>query len=184
MARTKSALLCGLAFLPAVALALGVAPLAAQQPPQEQTPPPQAAPEAELVFEREIFRYPGFQRRNPFRPLLGDDAGPRFEQIELRAIAYDADPRRSLALVALRRAAEQQAEQQLQQQMQQQETGTGPQRDTLIVPELTQRLRVGESWGNVRVLEIRQDHLVLAVTEFGVTEQRILRMPVRRQGGP
>ena len=33
-----------------------------------------------LVFEREVFNYPRYERRNPFAPLLsGDEAGPRFE---------------------------------------------------------------------------------------------------------
>jgi hypothetical protein len=36
-----------------------------------QTPPPGPPPEPELVFEREIFQYPAFQRRNPFLPLEG-----------------------------------------------------------------------------------------------------------------
>jgi hypothetical protein len=36
----------------------------------------------------------------------------------------------------------------------------------------------------MRVARIQEDHVVLDVTEFGVTEQRTLRIVVRRQGGP
>jgi hypothetical protein len=167
-------------------LALGVllstAGLAARQ--QAQTPP-LPVPEAELVFEREVFRYPAFARRSPFKPLAGNEGGPRYEQMELRGIIYNPDaPRESVALLALRAPAEQQIQQVVQQQIQQQEAGLVAQQDTIYIPEPSQRLRVGQPWGNVRLVQIASDHVVLDVTEFGVTERRILRMPIRRQGGP
>jgi hypothetical protein len=171
-----------------VLAALAAAPLAGQraqgapQPPEQR---PQPVPDVEMVSEREVFRYPGFQRRNPFRPLVGDEAGPRFEQIELRGIIFDrGDPNRSVVLLALRRAAAQALQQGIQQQQQQQDAGTAPLQDTLVIPDPTVRVRVGQRWGNVQVVRIEQDHVVLNVTEFGITEQRILRMTVRRQGDP
>ena len=75
-----------------VALLAVAAPVAAQETPAPPGPPP--AP-AELVFDREVFEYPSFQRRNPFRTLVGNVAGgPRFEQIRLRGIIWSADPAR------------------------------------------------------------------------------------------
>lgn len=113
----------------------------------------------ELVFEREVFQYPEFQRRNPFRVLLGDDSGPRFESMSVQGIIY-SDQDRSGSMV-LMRAGQAEAEQQAQ----------------------SRRLRMGETWGNVRVLEIRRTEVVVEVTEFGLTEQKIMRLPTRAQGG-
>jgi hypothetical protein len=105
--------------------------------------------------------------------------------MELRGVIYNPDaPRESVALLALRAPAAQQIQQVVAQQIQQQDAGLVAQQDTIFIPEPSQRLRVGQSWGNVRLVEIAQDQIVVAVTEFGVTEQRILRMPIRRQGGP
>jgi hypothetical protein len=141
--------------------------------------------EVEMVSDREVFRYPGFQRRNPFRPLLGDEGGPRFEQVELRGIIYDrSGDGRSVAILALRAQAERQIQQIVQRQIRAQESSSALQQDTIYVPESTERMRLGQRWGNMRVARIEEDHVVLSVTEFGITEQRILRVPVRRQGGP
>lgn len=121
-------------------------------------PAPRGQP-TELVFEREVFQYPEFQRRNPFRVLLGDDSGPRFESMSVQGIIY-SDQDRSGSMV-LMRAGQAGAEQQAQ----------------------SRRLRMGETWGNVRVLEIRRTEVVVEVTEFGLTEQKIMRLPTRAQGG-
>ncbi|RMH17791.1 MAG: hypothetical protein D6701_07140, partial [Gemmatimonadetes bacterium] len=74
-----------------------VAPhLAAQGPP---TPPTQDT--TVLVFEREVFEYPEYARRNPFRPLLTTlDGGPRFERLQLMGIIYSDDPAKSVAVFA------------------------------------------------------------------------------------
>jgi hypothetical protein len=140
------------------------APLAAQEPQpadSAQGPPP---PPTELVFEREVYGYPTYERRNPFRPLVGaTGAGPRFEQIRLRGIIWSADPRRSVALFGMGGAA-------------------AAQPDTTGVPN-TRRLRVGESWGNMRVTEIQKDRVVVAVEEFGLSESKVLELTRRRGGG-
>jgi hypothetical protein len=180
------------AALLSVALAAASSPLAGQdgqgQQPQAQAaragaprPPGQ---DVEMVSEREVFRYPGYQRRNPFRALLGNESGPRFEQVELRGIIYDrSGSGRSVALLALRAQAERQIQQIVQRQVTAQESTSAPRPDTIFVPEPTERLRVGQRWGNMRVARIEEDHVVLDVTEFGVTEQKTLRIVVRRQGG-
>ena len=121
-------------------------------------------PVAELVFEREVFQYPTYERRDPFRPLVGRQGnGPRFEQIRLRGIIWSADPQRSVALFGMGAA--------------------GPQApDTTGMPT-TKRLKVGESWGNMRVQQIQKDRVIVAVEEFGLSEQKVLELTRRRAGG-
>jgi len=171
---------------PCLALCLLAVPLAGQQPRPQAADSARARPdtvtEADLVFEREVFEYPTFQRRNPFEPLVGNLAGPRYEEIILRGIIFTDDPRSSVALLGLRQRAQQQVQRQAQQQERAQQQGTAVV-DTIVVEETSTRLRVGESWGNVRVVQILRDHVIVAVNEFGQTEQRILRMPTRRIGG-
>lgn len=117
-----------------------------------QDAPPQG-PETEgdtirLVFEREVFTYPSQARRNPFRPLAdGGDAGPRFEQLVLLGAISSADPGGSVALLGVR-------------------TG-GPDGPTY-------RMRVGQSIGNTRIIEIRPRQLIVEVEEFGLRERRTL----------
>lgn len=135
----------------------GAAPPAAQDSTAEE--PARREQPAELVFEREVFQYPEFQRRNPFRVLLGDGSGPRFESMSVQGIIYSAEDRSGS--MVLMRAGQAEAEQQAQ----------------------SRRLRLGETWGNVRVLEVRRTEVVVEVTEFGLTEQKIMRLPTRAQGG-
>lgn len=148
-----------LGALGAVAVLASVPSAAAAQEPPPQ--PPQQPP-TELVFEREVFDYPTYERRNPFAPLTSTSSGPRFEQIRLRGIIYSPDPRRSVALL-----------------------GTGAQAGAQAAAGgQTRRIRIGESWGNVRVLEIHRDQIVVEVEEFGLTERRVLQLERRRgQGG-
>lgn len=133
--------------------------LSAQATTGEQAGPPRPAREAtELVFEREVFTYPTFERRNPFRPLLGGDAGPRFESMSLQGIVYVSEnPSESMALMRAGGGGETQAQ--------------------------SRRLRAGERWGNVRVVEVRRSEVMVEVEEFGITEQRIMQLPTRGQGG-
>jgi hypothetical protein len=51
------------------------------------------------------------------------------------------------------------------------------------VPAGTRRLRRGETWGNMRVVEIQQDRVVVDVNEFGLTERRVLELTRRRAEG-
>jgi len=106
----------------------------------------------QLVFEREVFSYPAFQRRNPFRPLTGPgDAGPRFEDLILLGAIVSADPAQSVALLGTR--------------------GSGP-----GAGEVTHRLRAGQMIGNTRIVEVRPREVVVDVQEFGLQERRVLQL--------
>jgi len=120
----------------------------------------------DLVFEREVFDYPQFTRRNPFLALLASEGGPRYEQIRLRGIIYSEAPEESVALLGIGAVAEQ---------------GSAAQAPTNGTSR-SRRVRVGGTWGNVRVLEIRRTEILVEVEEFGLTEQRTMRMPPRGQG--
>lgn len=114
-----------------------------------------------LVFEREIFAYPAYERRNPFAELLGSaEGGPRFERLRLLGIIYSEDSRMSLA--------------------------TFTDGDDVGARRPSFRVRVGERIGNSVVLEILLHSVVLEVDEFGLTERRVLtlRSRTRGQGGP
>jgi hypothetical protein len=144
-------------------LAVAPAPLAAQDAPPPPPPADSAVVPTELVFDREVFEYPTYERRSPFRTLVGDTAsGPRFEQVRLRGIIWSADPARSVALFSGA------------------PTGGGGGQPTVLG---TRRLRRGETWGNMRVVEIRQDRVVVDVNEFGLTERRVLELTRRRAEG-
>lgn len=150
----------GIAGALAILLAAG---LVAQQEPAQQEGE-QAGPQqmridpGELVFEREVFSYPTFQRRNPFRPLVGNDAGPRFEGMSVQGIVYTSeDPSQSMVLMRAGGGGETAAQ--------------------------TRRLRTGQTWGNVTVLDIRRREVLVEVQEFGITEQRTMRLPTPGQGG-
>lgn len=101
----------------ACAAGLGLTALPAQsQEPEPEPPPPQAdsasapapagganvrrADEPRLVFEREVFEYPGRGRRDPFQPLTGRNTGPQFADLRLRMIIFDRDPAVSLVAVS------------------------------------------------------------------------------------
>ena len=139
----------------AAAILLAVAPLAGQENPAQGGPAGPPAPPTELLFEREVFQYPAFERRSPFRALVGNLAGgPRSEQIGLRGIIWSAEPGLSVALF-----------------------GTG-----IVSAEggpSTKRLRVGETWGNTTVVEIERDLVVVQVEEFGLTERRVFELTRR-----
>ena len=157
-------------------ITLGLLLLAAPAAAQETKPPAPAAKPgakadstkgkpkvAELVREREVFQYPTYQRRNPFQPLVGNSGnGPRFEQVQLRGIIWSAEPQRSVALFGM--AGQQAAKP-----------------DSTGAPT-TKRLRIGESWGNMRVTEIQKDRVILAVEEFGLTESKTLELTRKRTG--
>jgi hypothetical protein len=78
----------------AIALAAGsAAPAAAQQAgPATVTP----VSEPKLVFDREVFHYPGKARRDPFRALTATASGPLFQDLRLHMILYSEDPAQSV----------------------------------------------------------------------------------------
>lgn len=132
-------------------------PVAAQNP---QARAPRGAPgdTTELVFEREVFTYPGFERRNPFRALVGGaDGGPRFEQLQLLGIIQSPQPDLSVALLGVAGASGSLGE--------------------------TYRVRQGQTLGNTRILDIQRSRVIVQVTEFGLTEQRVLELQRPDDGG-
>jgi type II secretory pathway component PulC len=153
-----AALLAGFLLLPTAGQAQDQ-----QQPPP--TPPRRDTATAELRAEREVFAYPGFERRNPFKPLTSSEGGPRFEMMRLQGIIYSTEPGRSVALITAGGGT--------------QMTATG----TMNVRGEGARLRVGQRWGNVRVVEIRRDRIIVDVEEFGLSERREMVLNTRGQGG-
>ena len=126
------------------------------------TPPSQQVPDSvDLVFEREIFVYPRYERRNPFTPLIGGDrTGPRFEELQLIGVVLSTNPENSIAVFgpSVRAGIRE---------------GTGR----------SYRVRRGDTLGNIRILEIQQTRVVVEVEEFGLTEQRIMELQRPGQGG-
>jgi hypothetical protein len=119
------------------------------------------------VSKREVFFYPTYERRNPFAPLLmGDDAGPRFEEIELKMIIFDQDPARSVALFGLKGGVE--------------DLQGNAAREAVA---LNYRVRRGDRLGNLRILEIQRTRVVVEVEEFGLREQRIMELRRPGEGG-
>ena len=74
-------------------------PVLGQDPPVEARRP--TRPDSvSLVFEREVFFYPQYERRDPFAPLVsGDETGPRFEGLRLFSVIHSSDPANSVALL-------------------------------------------------------------------------------------
>lgn len=96
-------------LLPAVTALLFAAVFhAAPAHAQEQAAPPagerpavvQGTGEPRLVFEREVFSYPGRARRDPFVPLTTSAEGPLFSDLRLHMIIFDEDPTQSLIMVS------------------------------------------------------------------------------------
>ena len=141
-------------------LVLLVSAASGQQPP----PQPRGA-DAELVFEREVFEYPSFTRRNPFRPLSGPGGELRYEDLSLIGIMYSADGAQSVAVLSTGG-------------VQVNEDGT-----TAPIDGDAFYLKVGEQVGNVTIVAIRRDAVVVDVREFDAVERRTMNFVSRRQGG-
>ncbi|HSH74149.1 MAG TPA: hypothetical protein VLA09_00480 [Longimicrobiales bacterium] len=150
---------------PIVVVTLLLAPALgdAQEPLQDPAPGPQ--PEPELVFEREVFRYPAFSRRNPFVPLEGAQGGIRYEQLSLIGIMYSSDPSASVAVVST--------------------GGYSIAEDGTLTPIEgdAYNVKVGQRIGNTTVREIQRDRVIVDVEEFGLTDRRTMFIASRRQGG-
>lgn len=110
------------------------------------------ADSVDLVFEREVFDYPNYGRRNPFRPLTGEDMGPRFEDLLLTGVLVSLDRTRSIATIGERPPS-----------------STQP-------PVRYSRLREGDVIGNTRIIEIRDRWVTVQVEEFGEYDLRTLEL--------
>jgi hypothetical protein len=130
----------------------------AQGPPQPDS--------AALVFDREVFVYPAFQRRDPFvRVVSSSEGGPRFEELQLIGVIFSPDPDLSVALFGPRGGGG--------------EGGSAGQSQA----RRTFRARRGDQLGNVRILEIHPQRVVVEVEDFGLTEQRIMELLRPGEGG-
>jgi hypothetical protein len=140
--------------------ALLPAPLAGQDPPPTG---PQRPDTAALVFDREVFVYPQYQRRDPFRALTrARDSGPRFEEMALLGVLYSPSPELSIAVLGPRAQ------------------GSGGEQQTR---GRIYRVRRGETLGNFSILEIQPSRVVVQVDEFGLREQRTMELRRPGQGG-
>lgn len=151
----------GTAFVMAAAAVFLVAADVAAQDGQ----PPRGQQDAELVFEREVFNYPSFTRRNPFRPLSGPGGELRYEDLSLIGIMYSPDGVNSVAVLS---------------------TGGVTVNDdgtTSPVDGDAFYLKVGERIGNATIVEIRRDAVIVDVQEFDAIERRTMNFVSRRQGG-
>lgn len=186
-----------------VTAAVLTVPLAlAAQEGQQEAPPMQDT--TELVFEREVFNYPTYQRRNPFEALTGDEGGPRFEDLNLIGIIHSPDPDLSVALLAEGAGYDEEGVLQFQEgrggvqvgpregvaqdtaAAQEQEAGQQEPPEIETVGYQTYRVRQGDQLGNMRILEIQRMRVIVEVEEFGITERRefVLRTPANRGGQP
>jgi hypothetical protein len=150
----------------ALVAALGVVVLPGMVAAQDAPPtPPQQA--TELVFEREVFLYPQFERRNPFRPLgVGDAGAVRFEQLRLAGTIVSDDPSESVAILSTAQVTVSEDGSQV----------TAEEGESWYA-------KVGQTIGNVRILEIHLSQIVVEVEEFGIAEQKIMQLQTRRLGG-
>ncbi len=115
----------------------------------------------EQVLDREVFVYPGDGRRDPFRPLLpGDPAGPRFEELRLIGVIFSPDPRQSVALVGV---------------------STGGPSTPMNSGQQTFRLRQDDLLGDMVILRVEQEHVIVETRRFGMREQ--LELHLNRQHG-
>jgi len=159
----RGLILLGVPFL------LGPMGLAGQQPQgAAAASKSDQANQPKLVYEREVFHYPTYERRNPFQPLVGEDqGGPRFEQLRLIGILYDSDnPKESVATVGTSTVS-------VSADGTSVNVGTGQ----------SWYLKVGQTLGNIRVLDISQDQVVVDVEEFGLTTRKTMQIQNRRLGG-
>lgn len=118
--------------------------------PTPATPAAERAPvrpeDLKLAFDREVYRYPGDNRRDPFKSLTGENAvGPLFEELTLRMILYSPAPGQSIAVIA-----------------------DGAQK--------LHRLRRGESIGSITVSSITATDVTFTVNDFGVPRQEVLSL--------
>jgi hypothetical protein len=140
---------------------VGVADASAQgaaqrgQQAQQAEPSTRPASEVTLVYEREQFAYAPAGRRDPFRPLTEDDElGPRFEQLSLRGVIYAPGRGRSVALLG--------------------EGGRSRDGGGRVY-----RVREGDVLGNIRIVEIGPQRVVMAVETFGTVRREMLELQRR-----
>ena len=107
-------------------------------------------------LDREVFAYPGGDRRDPFaRPLPGNSAETRFEDLRLIGVIHSPNARESVALVSSRTAIPAAA------------TTSG---------ERAFRLRQDSVLGDMRVLRVEREYVIVEIRRLGLAEQRELHL--------
>jgi len=138
----------------------------------QDTPTQQLGDSLALAFEREVFAYPQYSRRNPFKTLLSaDGGGPRFESLLLLGILYSPFAGESIALFGEgTRTANPDA----------------PRMGTVELTGGTYRVKEGATLGNLTVRSIERLQVTVELVEFGITETRTMILPrgTSGQGGP
>jgi hypothetical protein len=153
-------------FLLSALLVAAPGGLAAQKKATPDSAKAKPAEPAELVMVREVFDYPDTPRRNPFVPLSSADQGPRFEDLRLMGVIYDdKDPAASVAMLGTSSVR----------------TSQDSTSVTVTPRGQTYYRRVGETAGNVRVVEIHPTWIVVEVDDFGIAQRKTMRMAT--QGG-
>ena len=112
-----------------------------------RTGPPEIAAQTRPppIYEREVFTYPAFDRRDPFQPLhLDMRAGPRFGDLTLVGVLHN--PRLGSVAILTDRS-----------------TGR------------RYRARERDIIGTARVVRIRMEEVDFVITSFGVSRQETLR---------
>jgi len=136
-------------ILTAAVLLVSATHAAAQTPPPGAPKPP--PPDPKLSFEREVFNYPAEGRRDPFRPLGGQDAlGPLFEDLSLRGIMFvPSAPANSIAIIS-----------------------DGARK--------IYRLRRGETIGNARVAAVERYQVRFLVENYGILREEVMPLAQRQ----
>ena len=101
----------------------------------------------EMVFNREVYAYPGAGRRDPFASLLkSGDLRPLISDLRLVTVIYDATGRNSVAIM----------------------------RDLTTKDQY--RVKTGQQLGRMRVVQIRPREVVFSIDEFGFNRQETLSL--------
>lgn len=107
-----------------------------------------------IIFNREVYSYSRSGRRDPFASLItSGDIRPILADLEIVGIILDGTGRNSVATL----------------------------RD--VSTSEIYRVRVGSTFGRMRVTAIRQREVSLAIDEFGFTRQEVLSITVPSRGG-
>ncbi len=157
MTRHRSVLaLCTLLVaVPILVTAQGDRPQpAAEAPPAVPIPDLPRDSAGNIIFNREVYSYPRSGRRDPFASLITTgDIRPILADLEIVGIILDGAGRNSVASL----------------------------RD--VSTSEIYRVRVGSTFGRMRVTAIRQREVSLAIDEFGFTRQEVLSITVPSRGG-